>query len=252
MIRANPDTNALEPLLVRRAEMADDAMSVTFYLREGTKWSDGHPMTADDYVFMYEDAHWNDKVTTWNWIPQIKRAIKVDDYTVRFETDEPYHALLAKHASPPGGGWQVFHPFHYLKKWHINHNPDATHWPRKRVSTRGTRRSTITSSGARNRIWSSPPNTPGSSPSVPTPASATCATPTTGRWTRPATNCPTWTTFRPRSSTAKPTTSRSFPASRISPCSAPGSTTSPCTRRTRYPASTAWCRFRRPWWARAY
>ena len=125
VIRANPDTNALEPLLVRRAEMADDAMSVTFYLREGTKWSDGHPMTADDYVFMYEDAHWNDKVTTWNWIPQIKRAIKVDDYTVRFETDEPYHALLAKHASPPGGGWQVFHPFHYLKKWHINHNPDA-------------------------------------------------------------------------------------------------------------------------------
>ena len=83
MIRANPDTNALEPLLVRHAEMADDAMSVTFYLREGTKWSDGHPMTADDYVFMYEDAHWNDKVTTWNWIPQIKRAIKVDDYTVR-------------------------------------------------------------------------------------------------------------------------------------------------------------------------
>ena len=125
VIRANPDTNALEPLLVRRAEMADDAMSVTFYLREGTRWSDGHPMTADDYVFMYEDAHWNDKVTTWNWIPQIKRAIKVDDYTVRFETDEPYHALLAKHASPPGGGWQVFHPFHYLKKWHINHNPDA-------------------------------------------------------------------------------------------------------------------------------
>ena len=125
VIRANPDTNSLEPLLVRRAEMAADAMSVTFYLREGTKWSDGHPMTADDFVFMYEDAHWNDKVTTWNWIPQIKRAIKIDDYTVRFETDEPYHALLAKHASPPGGGWQVFHPFHYLKKWHINHNPEA-------------------------------------------------------------------------------------------------------------------------------
>ena len=125
VIRANPDTNELEPLLVKRAEMSDDAMSLTLYLREGTRWSDGHPMTADDYVFMYEDAHWNDKVTTWNWIPQIKRAIKVDDHTVRFETDEPYHALLAKHASPPGGGWQAFHPFHYLKKWHINHNPDA-------------------------------------------------------------------------------------------------------------------------------
>lgn len=125
VIRANPDTNALEPLLVRRAELADDAMSVTFYLREGVKWSDGHPLTADDFVFMYEDAHWNDKVTTWNWIPQIKRAVKIDDYTVRFETDEPYPALLAKHASPPGGGWQAFHPFHYLKKWHVNHNPDA-------------------------------------------------------------------------------------------------------------------------------
>ena len=125
VMRANPDSGAVEPLLVRRAELAGDAKSVTFYLREGLKWSDGHPLTADDFVFMYEDAHWNDKVTTWNWIPQITRAIKIDDLTVRFETDEPYPALLAKHASPPGGGWQAFHPFHYLKKWHIEHNPEA-------------------------------------------------------------------------------------------------------------------------------
>lgn len=104
VMRANPDIGAVEPLLVRRAELAGDAKSVTFYLREGLKWSDGHPLTADDFVFMYEDAHWNDKVTTWNWIPQITRAIKIDDLTVRFETDEPYPALLAKHASPPGGG----------------------------------------------------------------------------------------------------------------------------------------------------
>lgn len=125
VMRANPDSGVVEPLLVRRAELAADATSVTFYLREGLKWSDGHPLTADDFVFMYEDAHWNDKVTTWNWIPQITRAIKIDDLTVRFETDEPYPALLAKHASPPGGGWQAFHPFHYLKKWHIIHNAEA-------------------------------------------------------------------------------------------------------------------------------
>ena len=78
------------PSMAKALEFSDDAMALTVHLREGLKWSDGHPMTADDVVFMYEALHFNDLVPTWNWIPQIRRAIKIDDYTVRLETDVPY------------------------------------------------------------------------------------------------------------------------------------------------------------------
>ena len=125
LVRMDPFTGEFHGSLAAGFDLADDFMSLTFYLREGTKWSDGHPMTADDIVFMYEAAHWNELVTTWNWIPQIRRVVKIDDYTVRMEVDEPYPALLFKHTSPPGGGWNTFHPKHYLEKWHIEYNPDA-------------------------------------------------------------------------------------------------------------------------------
>ena len=113
------------PSMAKALEFSDDAMALTVHLREGLKWSDGHPMTADDVVFMYEALHFNDLVPTWNWIPQIRRAIKIDDYTVRLETDVPYVLMYYKMSTVEGGGWNVFHPKHYLEKWHIEYNPDA-------------------------------------------------------------------------------------------------------------------------------
>jgi len=111
--------------LAKGFDFSEDSKSLTIYLREGAKWSDGYPFTADDVVFMFEDMHWNDKVKTWNWLLPVKRAIKIDDYTVRLETDEPYPGLLPRLVTPAGGDWCAYHPKHYLKKWHIRYNPDA-------------------------------------------------------------------------------------------------------------------------------
>ena len=68
------------PDLARAYELTDDGKSFTVYMREGAKWSDGHPLTADDVVFAFEDMHWNDQVETWNLFPGVSRVIKVDDY----------------------------------------------------------------------------------------------------------------------------------------------------------------------------
>ena len=113
------------PSMAKALEFSDDAMALTVHLREGLRWSDGHPMTTDDVVFMYDAMHFNELVPTWNWIPQIKRAIKIDDYTVRLETDIPYVLMYYKMSTVEGGGWNVFHPKHYLEQWHIDYNPDA-------------------------------------------------------------------------------------------------------------------------------
>ena len=111
--------------LARAYELSDDAKSCTVYLRKGAKWSDGQPFTADDIVFMFEDMHWNDKISTWFFFGGVSRVRKLDDYTVRFEMDEPFPSIEIKMANWMGGGWGIFQPQHYLQKWHINHNTKA-------------------------------------------------------------------------------------------------------------------------------
>ena len=118
-------------------------------MREWAKWSDGHPLTADDVIFAFEDMHWNDQVETWNLFPGVSRGGGVDHYTVRFEMDGPYFTMELIMVQWRGGEWVAFHPKHYLAKWHINHNEDAARWPRKRASTPGRRRSVTTLGGRR-------------------------------------------------------------------------------------------------------
>ena len=117
--------NAIVPDLASGFELADDGKSMTLLLRPGARWSDGHPFTADDIVFMFEDMHWNDEVDTWNLYGRVNRIRKLDDYTVRFEMDTPYPVLPVVMVTWPGGEIASYAPKHYLKKWHIKYNPDA-------------------------------------------------------------------------------------------------------------------------------
>ena len=119
------------PDLAKGYELSDDAKSLTLYLRKGAKWSDGYPFTADDVVFMFEDLHWNDKVETWNVVQAVRRVKKIDDYTVRFEMEEPFPGILVTLVTWMGSEWISFQPKHYLKKWHINYTPDANELAKK-------------------------------------------------------------------------------------------------------------------------
>ena len=44
---------SVEPGLAKGWDMPDDYMSFTLYLREGAKWSNGDPFTAEDFTFFY-------------------------------------------------------------------------------------------------------------------------------------------------------------------------------------------------------
>ena len=124
LLQFTPDGRII-PDLALSYELADDAKSMTLALRKGTRWSDGEPFTADDIVFVFEDMHWHPEVETWAILSGVSRVIKIDDHTVRYEMDEPYPVLEVQLGAWPGSQWASFHPKHYLKKWHINHNPDA-------------------------------------------------------------------------------------------------------------------------------
>ncbi len=124
LLRTGKDFN-IEGGLAKSYTLSDDYKTFTLYLREGTKWSDGAPFTADDIVFIFEDMHWNDQVTSSLKFPGVVGIEKIDDYTVRFQMGEPSPIVVMEMARWPGGGWSAFAPKHYLKKWHIKYNPDA-------------------------------------------------------------------------------------------------------------------------------
>ena len=50
------------PCVAKGYELSADGKTTTLFLRKGMKWSDGHPFTADDFVFWYEDMYLNKEI----------------------------------------------------------------------------------------------------------------------------------------------------------------------------------------------
>jgi peptide/nickel transport system substrate-binding protein len=122
------------PSLARDWKVSADGKTTTIYLRKGAKWSDGKPLTADDFMFWYNDIYLNKNIVPTPFFEfQINgkdgTMRKVDDYTVAFEFPEPYsffvYQLAGSTAIGAGfatrGGFQNFGgayaPAHYLKQF---------------------------------------------------------------------------------------------------------------------------------------
>lgn len=129
ILQIQPDLQTLTPNIVRDIEIAEDFRSVKLYLRRGMKWSDGHPFTADDFMFWYEDILQNDDLTPVKravWMPggELFQMTKHDDYTLELQFAAPYPAIDIVLAKSDING-RFFQPKHYLQKWHIKYNPEA-------------------------------------------------------------------------------------------------------------------------------
>jgi peptide/nickel transport system substrate-binding protein len=120
------------PNIAKGWELQDNGRTLILHLRRGMKWSDGHPFTADDFLFWYEDMYSNKELVP---LPSSLMMIdgkpgevsKVDAYTVMFKFPEPYYMLpdvLAGSTSLGGQAHQGLYgmggyaPAHYLKPFH--------------------------------------------------------------------------------------------------------------------------------------
>lgn len=105
----NGVTGEVEPFLAESWEFSDDQRRVVFTLREGLKWSDGMPLTADDVVFTFRDVIFNESIPTDDRdafrigvdqvLPEVR---KVDSRRVEFIMPEPFAPLLRALAGPTG------------------------------------------------------------------------------------------------------------------------------------------------------
>ena len=86
----------LEPhLLDGEAEFTEDPLEVTYTIHEDATWSDGEPITADDFVFTYEtlmDEQWAEQITSQAGYEDIEDYEIEDDKTVTFTYEQPYAA----------------------------------------------------------------------------------------------------------------------------------------------------------------
>jgi len=96
LIHINRQTLKTEPALARSWSVSRDGRSYTLKLRRGLRFSDGHPLDADDVVFTFR-AYLDEKVNS----PQRDLLMvggapilvtKLDADTVRFDLAQPYAA----------------------------------------------------------------------------------------------------------------------------------------------------------------
>lgn len=96
LVRADPEGgDELVPALAESWEVSDDGLTYTFTLREGVKFSNGQPLTAEDVTFSLDrfgDPETN--VLLSNVAVGYESSEVVDDRTVQVNLSEPVAAFL--------------------------------------------------------------------------------------------------------------------------------------------------------------
>lgn len=130
LVRWNPEWTEVVPDVAESWEINEDSTEYIFHLREGMRWSDGVPFTADDLVFWYEDVSMNPELysSPLRFMisgDEVGTVEKIDDYTVRFSFAAPNGLLLQRLASPNEGMYVTATPKHYLSQFHPRYaDPD--------------------------------------------------------------------------------------------------------------------------------
>lgn len=111
----------LEADILERFEVENERV-FTFYLREGHRWSDSSPFTADDFRYVWEDVFHNKKLSRGGPPATLlangkhPRFEVIDERTVRYSWDDPNPDFLTDQASP--SPTRLMFPSAYLKQFH--------------------------------------------------------------------------------------------------------------------------------------
>lgn len=122
------DLKHVIPNIAKGYDVSDDYRTFTIYLREGHKWSDGEPFTAEDFRFYFEDVISNPDLTPapgrpWALNGELAKFEVINDTTVRYTFAEPNYTFILAMAEEVGN--RGYRPAHYFEQFHIKYNPDA-------------------------------------------------------------------------------------------------------------------------------
>ena len=131
LVRWTNDGTEIIPNIAVTLEPNEDGTVWTAKLREGMKWSDGAPFTADDFVYMATEVQGDDSLKPGKAIwykgsgdtPVV--VTKVDDTTVKFTYPLPYWHLAKRLTIKCIDQNISYTPAHYMKQFMPQYNPDA-------------------------------------------------------------------------------------------------------------------------------
>ncbi len=123
LIRWSPDGYPLVPHQAKAWEVSEDKTVFTFHLRKGVRWSDGHPLTAEDFQFWWDyivnrAAKGGQPLPEWMRVEAGYGTLEtIDDYTMRFVFPSPNGIFLESLAL--FNHYDDFpYPAHYLRAYH--------------------------------------------------------------------------------------------------------------------------------------
>ncbi|MFP6638369.1 MAG: extracellular solute-binding protein [Nitrospinaceae bacterium] len=93
--------------LIEKVELAKDRLSMTYHIYKQARFSDGHPLTADDFIFSFgliKDPEYHPIYK--EYFKDIKSIEKIDKYTVR------YHFAIYNQELPLITGQMIIFPKH--------------------------------------------------------------------------------------------------------------------------------------------
>ena len=150
LVRWRFDCSGLDPGLAEKWEFNEDGSVLTMHLREGLKWSDGHPFTSESFKFWYDlclDDRHQYAPPVWCLVDGKPMVVETpDEYTIVMRFAGPN--WLAPLWLATGWWWsdQYNVPAHYLKQFHPDFNSeysDYTTFLRKNLSHQNIDRPTL-------------------------------------------------------------------------------------------------------------
>ncbi len=94
LLKLDKDLN-IAPSLAESWRVSDDGLTITFHLRQGVKWHDGQPLTAEDALFTYKFVIDPKTPTPYAAdLLEVEEAEVVDRYTFRVRYKRPFSRAL--------------------------------------------------------------------------------------------------------------------------------------------------------------
>ena len=116
VLRPGPQMRLNLPNFAAKAEYRNGARTLRITLRPGHKWSDGHPVTADDYVFWFDHVLMNEELTPVVE-PRFKgaRIEKHDAHSFSYHFPQPM-PLFVNHLAHNSS--RLVMPAHFMRRYH--------------------------------------------------------------------------------------------------------------------------------------
>jgi peptide/nickel transport system substrate-binding protein len=94
LLNVNHLDGTVKPWLASSYELANDAQSITFHLRQGVTWSDGQPFTSDDVVFTLNLILKNPSIDLTGISTAVKDVSAPDASTVIVTLSKPFNPIV--------------------------------------------------------------------------------------------------------------------------------------------------------------